>query len=128
MCFGYKRGDDGRLVIDEPDAEIVRKMFEMRAVGSSLGAISKWLYESKVPSPTGKPHWSRETISKLLRNEKYVGDVLLQKTFIADLFSGKQVRNHGELERFLIQEHHPAIVSRELFEAASLTALKRLYG
>lgn len=41
VCFGYKRGDDGRLVIDEPDAEIVRKMFEMRAAGSSLGAISK---------------------------------------------------------------------------------------
>lgn len=91
-------------------------MFEIRSTGSSLGAISKWLYESKVPSPTGKPLWSRETISKLLRNEKYVGDVLLQKTFIADLFSGKQVKNQGELERFLIQEHHPAIVSRELFE------------
>mgnify|MGYP002076204103 FL=1 len=45
-----------------------------------------------------------------------MGDVLLQKTFIADLFSGKQVKNQGELERFLIQEHHPAIVSRELFE------------
>ena len=116
VCFGYKRGDDGRLAIDEPDAKIVRKMFEMRAAGSSLGAISKWLYESKVPSPTGKPLWSRETISKLLRNEKYVGDVLLQKTFIADLFSGKQVKNQGELERFLIQEHHPAIVSRQLFE------------
>ena len=57
-----------------------------------------------------------------------MGDVLLQKTFIADLFSGKQVRNQGELERFLIQEHHPAIVSRELFEATSLAALKRLYG
>ena len=63
-----------------------------------------------------------------MRNEKYVGDVLLQKTFIADLFSGKQVRNQGELERFLIQAHHPAIVSRELFEATSLAALKRLYG
>ena len=88
----------------------------MRATGSSLGAISKWLYENKIVSPTGKPHWSRETINKLLRNEKYVGDVLLQKTFIADLFSGKQVKNQGELERFLIQEHHPAIVSRQLFE------------
>ncbi len=115
VCFGYKRGDDGRLVIDEPDAEIVRKMFEMRAVGSSLGAISKWLYENKIVSPTGKIHWSRETISKLLRNEKYVGDVLLQKTFVEDLFSGKQVKNQGKLARFLIQDHHPAIVSRELF-------------
>lgn len=73
VCFGYKWGDDGRLVIDEPDAEIARKMFEMRASGCSLGAISNWRYESKVPSPTGKPHWSWETISKLLKNEKYGG-------------------------------------------------------
>ena len=117
VCFGYKRGDDGRLAIDGPDAKIVRKMFEMRAAGSSLGAISKWLYENKIVSPTGKPLWSWETISKLLRNEKYVEDVLLQKTFVEDLFSGKRVKNQGELEKFLIQDHHPAIVSRELFKS-----------
>ena len=104
------------MVIDEPNAEIVRKMFEIRASGCSLGLISNWLYESKVPSPTGKTRWSRETISKLLRNEKYTGGVLLQKTFVEDLFSSKQVKNKGELEKFLIHEHHPAIISRELFE------------
>lgn len=115
-CFGYKRGTDGRLAIDEPDAETVRKIFKMRATGYGLGSISKWLYENKISSPMGKTSWSRETISKLLRNQKYVGDVLLQKTFVADLFSGKQVKNQGELESFLIQEHHPAIVGRELFD------------
>ena len=93
VCFGYKRRDDGSLVIDEPDAKIVRKMFEMRASGYSLGAISSWLYENKISSPTGKAHWSRETISKLLRNEKYVGDVLLQKTFVEDLFSRPCLKN-----------------------------------
>jgi len=116
VCFGYKRGDDDMLAIDEPDAKIVRKIFEMRADGKSLGAISDWLYKNKIPSPTGKERWSRETISKLLKNEKYAGDVMLQKTFVKDLFSGKQVRNTGELDRYLIQEHHPAIVSRVLFE------------
>lgn len=116
VCFGYKRGSHGQLVIDEPDAKIVRSMFEMRASGCSLSAISNWLYENAILSPTGKARWSRETISKLLRNEKYVGDVLLQKTFVEDLFSGKQAKNKGELEKFLIHEHHPAIISRELFE------------
>ena len=110
VCFGYKHGDDGRLVIDEPDAEIVRKMFEMRAAGYSLGTISNWLYENKIISPTGKVHWSRETISKLLRNEKCMGDVLLQKTFVVDLFLGKQVKNDGRLESFLVQGH----ISKEL--------------
>lgn len=119
VCFGYKRGDDGRLAIDEPDAKIVRRIFEMRADGSSLGTISDWLYENKIPSPAGKDRWSRETISKLLKNEKYTGDVMLQKTFVKDLFSGKQIKNNGELERYLIQEHHPAIVNRELFDRAN---------
>ena len=116
VCFGYKQDDNGKLVIDEPDAKIVREIFEMRASGKSLGAISDWLYEQEVFSPTGKRRWSRETISKLLKNEKYTGDVLLQKTFVKDLFSGKQVKNVGERERFLYQDHHPAIISRELFD------------
>lgn len=83
---------------------IVRKIFRMRAGGHSLGEISNWLHKNGISTPTGKARWSRETISKLLRNEKYVGDVLLQKTFVRDLFSGKQVKNNGELERFLIEE------------------------
>ena len=116
VCFGYKRDDDGRLTIDEPDAKIVRKLFEMRASGKSLGAISDWLFEQGIPSPTGRSRWSRETISKLLKNEKYLGDVLLQKTYVKDLFSGKQVKNAGEKNQYLYQEHHPAIIGRELFE------------
>lgn len=120
VCYGYKRGDDGQLAIDEPDAAIVQRIFLMRAEGKSLGAISDWLYESKVPSPTGKERWSRETISKLLWNEKYTGDVLLQKTFVKNVLTGKQFKNCGELERYLIQQHHPMIISRELFERVNL--------
>ena len=119
VCYGYKRGDDGRLAIDEPDAEIVRRIFQMRAEGKSLGVISDWLHDKRVPSPTGKERWSRETISKLLRNEKYTGDVLLQKTFVKDVLTGKQFKNQGKLERYFIQQHHLGIVSRELFEQAN---------
>ena len=119
VCFGYKQDDNGKLVIDEPDAKIVREIFEMRAGGKTLSAISDWLYAQEVLSPTGKRRWSRETISKLLKNEKYTGDVLLQKTFVKDLFSGKQVKNVGERESFLYQDHHPAIITRDLFEKAN---------
>lgn len=54
ICFGYKAGDDGPLAIDEPDAKVVRQMFELRAGGANLGKISNWLYEQQVLSPTGK--------------------------------------------------------------------------
>jgi len=56
--------------------KIVRKIFELRVNGYSLGAIANWLYENKVPSPTGKAHWSRESISKLQRNQKYIGYIV----------------------------------------------------
>lgn len=52
---------------DEPDGKIVREIFEMRASGKSLRAISDWLYGQGILSPTGKHRWSRETISKLLK-------------------------------------------------------------
>ena len=118
-CFGYNRNSDGYLEINEPEADIVRKIFELRASGRSLNEISNWLYDEHIPSPTGKGRWSRETISKVLKNEKYTGDVILQKTFVCDVFSGKQSRNVGQMNRYMIHEHHPAIVSREIFEAVN---------
>ena len=127
-CYGYEVSPDGELAVNTNEAKVVCWIFEQYLAGNSLGKIAAGLERKDIPSPTGKPRWNREAIDKLLSNEKYVGDVLLQKTFIADLFSGKQVKNRGELERLSIQEHHPAIVSRELFEAASLAALKKLYG
>ena len=128
VCFGYKRDSNGGLIVDEPNAEIVRRLFRMRADGASLETISNWLYEQGIPSPTGRSRWSRETISKLLKNEKYVGDVLLQKTYVKDLFFGKQIKNTGEKERYLYQHHHPEIVGRELFEKAKRSGLQRSIG
>ena len=115
-CYGYRNDGRGELRINEGEAEIVKRIFLMRASGKSLGFISDWLYSNAVLSPAGRERWSRESISKLLRNEKYVGDVLLQKTYVKDILSGKQEKNAGELDQVLIQNHHPAIVSRELFD------------
>lgn len=115
-CYGYRCADNGQLVIVEAEAAVVKQIFQMRAEGKSLSAISDWLYNAQIPSPRGKPRWSRETISKLLKNEKYIGDVLLQKTFVGDVLVGKQLKNQGELAQVLIQGHHPKIVNQELFE------------
>lgn len=115
-CFGYDNNGTGNLRINDAQAKIVRQIFQMRASGHSLGSISDWLHENAILSPTGKERWSRESIRKLLRNEKYIGDVLLQKTFVKDIFFGTQEKNKGELDQVLIQNHHPAIVRRELFD------------
>ena len=118
-CFGYKRSNDGHMEINEPEADVVRKIFELRASGRSLNEISNWLHDEHIPSPTNKERWSRETINKILKNEKYIGDVILQKTFVSDVFTGKQNRNMGQMDRYVIHEHHTAIVSKEVFETVN---------
>ena len=87
----------------------------MRAAGLSLSKISEWLFETGILAPAAKERWSRETLNKMLRNEKYVGDVMLQKTFVDNLFDGKQIVNNGELDRVLIQNHHRGIIDRKLY-------------
>jgi hypothetical protein len=121
-CYGYDRTADSSLVINQEEAEIVQWIFESYRNGASFGKIANELEKRGIPSPTGKGKWSREAISKLLSNEKYVGSVLLQKTMSED---GLQVKNQGELGRVLIRNHHPAIVSAELFEAVQHAKLER---
>ena len=114
-CYGYRQDENGNLIVHDTEAKIAQEIFEMRAAGFSLSKISEWLFENGILSPTGKEHWSRETLNKMLRNEKYLGDVMLQKTFVDNLFDGKQIVNNGELDRVLIQNHHRGIIDRKLY-------------
>ena len=85
-------------------------IFRWHEHGCSLREISKRLYSAAIPSPRGKETWGIESLRKLLNNEKYNGDVLLQKTYVSDFFSGRQKENRGELAQYLIQGNHKAIL------------------
>lgn len=115
-CYGYRSDKEQGLVIEPNKAEIVRMIFNLRLQSHSLGGISSELAKKKVPSPSGKLIWSRECIRKMLINEKYTGSALLQKTFIEDFFTGKQVKNIGQHDIYLIKNSHEAIVPIEVFE------------
>ena len=122
VCYGYELDSDGQLAVNEAQAVIVREMFTRRAAGQSLAKISEWLYKAGIKSPAGKERWSRETINKTLHNEKYTGEVVLQKTYISDLLDGVQIKNTGEKARYLYLNHHPAIISKELFHQVTSAA------
>ena len=81
-CYGYDTDPDGELVINPDEAAVARWIFDRYLSGNSLGKIAAGLEEQGIPSPTGKPKWSREALNKLLSNEKYTGRVLLQKTSV----------------------------------------------
>lgn len=97
-CYGYDTSPDGELVVNPDEAAVVRWIFDRYLNGDSLGKIATGLEEQGIPSPTGKPKWNRETINKLLSNEKYTGRVLLQKTINA---GSSKFKNDGLMPRYL---------------------------
>lgn len=110
ICYGYAHDEAGYLVINEKEAKVVRLIYEMAKDGLSLGKISARLKELGIPSPRGKDTWSRETLRKILRNEKYRGAVVLQKTFVGNFLDHKQVRNEGQMDTYRIIGNHEAII------------------
>ena len=112
VCYGYTHDENGKFIADPARAEIVRAIFAWHKDGLSLRAITAELKEHGIPSPRGNPVWHIETVRKILNNEKYYGDVLLQKTYVSDCFTGKQSLNNGELDKYLIEGHHEGIVSK----------------
>lgn len=110
VCYGYKHSEEGKLVPIPEEAEVVRMVYTWYSQGWSLRKISAQLQAQNIPSPRGKPQWGIETIRQILQNEKYLGNVLLQKTFAANFFTGSQAQNKGEHTKYLISQHHEPII------------------
>lgn len=116
--LGYDKGPDGNLEINEKQARIVRFIFSEFLMGRSSGAIAAELTRRKIPTIKGNQVWSESTITGILRNEKYTGDALLQKTYVADFLTKKAKVNQGEVPMYLVENNHPAIITREQYDAA----------
>ena len=118
--FGYTV-TDGTFSINEDEARWVRYIFAETLAGKSSNRIAKDLNEKQVPARKGN-NWTATTIRGILKNEKYIGDCLFQKTY-SDFRFKKKV-NHGERDQFYMEDHHEPIVSREDFEAANQMLLQ----
>lgn len=125
VCYGYRLTSSGKLIVYPTEAVIVFYIFERFEAGDSYGKISSTLADMEIVSPTGKAVWSRETISKLLANEKYMGDVILGKTQVVD---GVQVKSSDAGSQVRMKNHHPAIIPRELFDDVQKEKRKRSRG
>lgn len=123
--LGYTKAPDGRLVIVEDEAKVVRKIFELYLNGFGVRKIEKYLEENGIKTVTGKNEWSTSTIDRILSNEKYVGDVLMQKSFTENFLTGKRKKNNGELDMYFIENDHEPIISREVFEQVQIKKGKK---
>lgn len=100
--LGYTKGADGVLHVVPEEAEIVRKIFDLYLQGNGVRKIKRYLEEHGIKTATGKSEWSTSTIDRMLSNEKYMGQILMQKTYTPDFLIGKQVRNQGNLDMYFI--------------------------
>lgn len=124
--LGYTQGPTkGSLVIVPAEAEIVRRIYRAFLDGYSPALIASRLEAEAIPTPTGRTRWHASTIASILRNEKYCGDLLLQKYFTQDYLTHKVVRNEGQLPQYLVENHHEPIIPKEVFQRVQDERLRR---
>lgn len=126
--YGYRRGDNNKPEIIPEQAEVVRRIYQQYLTGASLRMIQDTLEGEQVLNVAGKPEWSLNVIRNILTSEKYCGDVLMQKTYISDCISRKTIRNNGQLPKYLLPDHHEAIVDRQTFDAVQAEMARRSAG
>lgn len=116
--YGYQNVD-GKLVVDEEEAGVVIRIFAFYLGGKTPYEIAKILTHEGIPTPTGKkPCWTISSVTYILGNDRYCGDVIMQKSLCVDLFAHKRVRNLGQVERYRMRDVHPPLISKEEWREA----------
>ena len=123
--LGYRKGEDGEPEIVEEEAKYIRAIFNMYLDGKSLDQIKSYLEGEGVLTKTGKAIWNKCIIQAILTNERYCGDLLMQKTFTENCLTKKVKKNRGELPKYLIRDNHPAIVTHATFKMAQMEMARR---
>jgi len=113
--LGYDKDEFDNLVINRKEAKIVERIFEDYLKGKGTFVIAKELNIEEIPTVTGVKWWSN-TIFMILKNEKYKGDIILQKYYTPDHLKKKHIINNGAVDRYYIEDNHPPIVSREVWD------------
>ena len=114
--LGYNKGIEGNPVLVESEARIIRLIYRLFLLGDLPTVIARKLSNAGIPTPTGLPAWQHQTIESILRNEKYYGAALLQKTFCDDFRTHQQKPNQGELPKYYVENAHEPIVTKEIFD------------
>lgn len=113
--LGYTRDEEGQCVIVPEEAAVVKRIFRGYLEGASLVEICRGLEADGILTGAHKEKWRPETVHKMLRNEKYMGDALLQKTYTTDFLTKKKVVNNGIAPQYYVENSHEAIIPRDIF-------------
>lgn len=113
--LGYTKDADGNLVIDPEQAETVKRIYREYLEGLSMDKIAAGLERDDILTGVGGKKWHTSTINKILRNEKYIGDALLQKTYTTDFLNKTRVKNNGLVPQYYVEGDHEAIIPKDIY-------------
>lgn len=116
-AYGYEKDDEGNLMINPKEAEVIRMIFKYYLNGLGTYLIAEKLNELRVPVKRTAEKWQDRVIQDILKNPVYEGDLLLQKTFTESTFPFTRKKNKGQVEKYLIEDNHPPIITREEAQA-----------
>ena len=123
--LGYRKGADSQPEIVPEEAAIVERIYEMFLAGQPVKVIAQTLQAEKIEISGKNLSFSKNMIMNILRNEKYCGDCILQKTVTVDCISKTRKVNQGEAPMYIVENNHPAIISREVFNRAQEELIRR---
>ncbi|NLI64882.1 MAG: recombinase family protein, partial [Bacteroidales bacterium] len=113
--LGYTKDDNNKLVINPEQAKVVKRIYREYLEGASLVQIARGLEADEILTAAKRSKWRPESIKKILQNEKYIGDALLQKTYTVDFLTKKRVVNNGHVPQYYVENNHEAIIPREIY-------------
>ena len=123
--LGYTKDENKRLVIVPEEAETVKRIYREYLEGNSLLKIARGLMADGIKNGSGRTKWHTGNINQILRNEKYIGDALLQKTYTTDFLNKTRVKNHGIVPQYYVENSHEAIIPREIFMRVQEELIRR---
>ena len=116
--MGYDKDENGNLIINKKEAEIIKRIFREYVDGKGVASICKGLERDGIKTVSGRSKWYDSVVRKMLRNEKYYGELLLQKTVTLDYLTKYRVENNNHVDQYRVENNHIPIVSKEIWDLA----------
>ena len=113
--LGFTKDENKRLIVVPEEAETIKRIYREYLEGASMLKIKRGLEADGILNGAGNEKWHTSNINQILRNEKYIGDALLQKTYTTDFLTKTRVKNHGVVPQYYVENSHEAIIPREIF-------------
>ena len=123
--LGYTKDEDGKLIVDENEAKIIRRIFREYLEGASFRDIANGLEKDKIRTGGKRYKWHLSTIRGILRNEKYMGDALLQKTITTDFIEKIRIKNDGTVPQYYVKDSQEPIIARDIFMLVQEEMIRR---